>query len=57
MSTPYDATDDRIGRALNSTDIQLVTDRVDALQTVPSEHKQRLIKIHAGITRELRVLM
>jgi len=27
MSTPYDATYDRIGRALNSVDIQLVADR------------------------------
>jgi len=33
------------------------TDRVDALQTVPAEHKQRLVKIHVGITHKLRTLV
>lgn len=44
-----------IGKCLHDT--ADFTDRVDALQTVPAEHKQRLIKIHAGITHKLRTLV
>ena len=32
------------------------TGRVEALRTLPAEHKQRLIKIHAAITRKLSAL-